>query len=77
MDTTQLQMILTALESLGAEGKGAFIWWLVLDKGLPVIGWLLALCGVLWIARQVIKCHVAGMRAETELMMVKEARERK
>ena len=33
-------MILNAMQGLGLEGKEAFIWWLVLDKALPVVGWL-------------------------------------
>ena len=40
MTTEQLQMILNAMQGLGLEGKQAFIWWLVLDKALPVFGWL-------------------------------------
>ena len=41
MKTEELQMILNALQSVGDGAKDAFIWWLVMDKGLPVVGWLL------------------------------------
>jgi hypothetical protein len=32
MNTDQLQMIVNAIQTLGIEGKSAFIWWLILDK---------------------------------------------
>lgn len=69
MRDEQLQMILTALQSLGAESKDAFIWWLVLDKGLPVLGWLMAFSGLLWLALKVISAvsaasHMAKLRDE-------------
>ena len=48
MTTEQLQMILNAMQGLGLEGKQAFIWWLVLDKGLPAVVWLASLGVVAW-----------------------------
>ena len=57
MTTEQLQMILNAMQGLGLEGKEAFIWWLVLDKGLPVVGWLATFgVGVWGILQVVSKC---------------------
>lgn len=54
MNDAQLQMILTALQSLGAESKTAFIWWLAMDKLVPVFGWLATFSGMLWIGVKVI-----------------------
>ena len=54
MSTEQLQMILNAMQGLGLEGKEAFIWWLVLDKGLPVVGWLSGLGLIGWCVLQVV-----------------------
>ena len=54
MNNEQLQIILGALQGLGAAGKDAFIWWLVFDKGLPVVGWLLSLVGIALVIRMVI-----------------------
>lgn len=39
MDIDQLKLILETVTSLGAEGKSAFIWWLVLDKGIQALIW--------------------------------------
>lgn len=39
----ELEMILQAVAQLGDAGKDAFIWWLVMDKGLGFLGWILSL----------------------------------
>lgn len=36
MTTEQLQMILDALQSMGAGGKEVILWWLLADRVLPV-----------------------------------------
>ena len=59
MSTEQLKMLLDAMQSLGAGGKEAFIWWLAMDKGLPVVGWLLTLFAIVVVARLVIR-HAAN-----------------
>lgn len=46
-------MILNALQGMGAAGKDAFVWWLVFDKGLPVLGWLVTFAGLCWLALKV------------------------
>jgi hypothetical protein len=40
MNTEQLQMIVNAIQTLGIEGKSAFIWWLILDKLPAFIVWI-------------------------------------
>ena len=50
MDTEQLKMILETLRTMGAAGHDAFVWWLLLDKALPVLAWLLTFCGLVWLA---------------------------
>ena len=52
-------MLLDAMQSLGAGGKEAFIWWLAMDKGLPVLGWLMTLGAIVVVARLVIR-HCAN-----------------
>ena len=69
MSNEQLQMILNALQGLGVEGKSAFIWWLLLDKGLPVVGWLVTFSGLLWAACKALNVisadsHMARLRDE-------------
>ena len=46
MDTEQLKLILDTFSALGENGKSAFIWWLVLDKVLPVFAWLTVFSGL-------------------------------
>ena len=62
MNTEQLKMMLDAFAALGSSGKEAFIWWLALDKGLPVLGWLLTLLGLLWLARTILSMVSASSR---------------
>ena len=59
MSTEQLKMLLDAMQSLGTGGKEAFIWWLAMDKGLPVVGWLITLYAIVAVARLVIR-HAAN-----------------
>lgn len=54
MKDEQLQMILNALLTIGADGKEAFIWWLAMDKGLSVFGWLATFAGMMWVAKRLI-----------------------
>lgn len=54
MNIEQLQLILNTLQGMGVEGKSAFIWWLVFDKALPVVGWLCTFLGLMWIAARII-----------------------
>jgi hypothetical protein len=54
MKTEELQMILNALQSVGDGAKDAFFWWLVFDKALPVVGWLLTAACILTIVRLII-----------------------
>lgn len=54
MDTEQLKMILGTLQTMGEAGHSAFVWWLVLDKALPVAAWLLTFCGICLLVRMLI-----------------------
>lgn len=36
----ELKLIMDAITTLGEAGKEAFIWWLVMDKGVLLICWL-------------------------------------
>jgi len=39
----ELEMILQAIAQLGDAGKEAFIWWLVMDKGLGFLAWIISI----------------------------------
>lgn len=62
MDIDQLKLILETVTSLGAEGKSAFIWWLVLDKGIPALIW----AGFFTIFYRVAMAALTSIRAVNE-----------
>ena len=65
MKTEQLKMIFGYMESMGETGKEVFIWWLAIDKALPVVGWLLTLVGIMWIADRIIMSINASSKIRT------------
>lgn len=52
----ELKLILEAVAQLGAQGKEAFIWWLVLEKGLNFVAIMSAIIGTCLIAKHIIRC---------------------
>jgi hypothetical protein len=63
MEIEQLKMVIELIQQLGVQGKEAFIWWLVLDKVLPVLGWLLTLVAFGYTALKIIGL-VSGKEAQ-------------
>ena len=62
MNTEQLTMILDTLLTMGAAGQEAFIWWLLLEKALPLLVWLATFAGIMWLAWHLIqRIGVAGL----------------
>jgi hypothetical protein len=58
MNSEELTLLMDTLRELGDGGKAAFIWWLVFDKLLPVIGWVTSLAIIaLVIVRPLITLH--------------------
>lgn len=55
MNDAQLKMVLDAMASMGAAGKEAFIWWLAMDKALPVLGWIVFIVAAALVARLMIQ----------------------
>jgi hypothetical protein len=55
MDTAQLQLILDALKTATEAGADAFVWWLVLDKAVPVVCWLITLPILIFAAVKIIR----------------------
>lgn len=49
----ELELILQTVASLGAAGKEAFIWWLIVSYGVPFIGFLVGALAVTKIARMI------------------------
>lgn len=43
MDIEELKLVLEAVGGLAQGGKEAFIWWLVAEKVIPVVAWMVAL----------------------------------
>jgi hypothetical protein len=67
MDIEQLKLILETLRTMGEAGKDAFIWWILLDKALPVLAWLLTFCGLIWLVLRIVGAissdsHMARLR---------------
>ncbi len=55
MNTEQLQLILNTFQSLGVEGKEAFLWWLAFDKLPAFFGWLAFLAVILHVFRRIMR----------------------
>lgn len=55
MSTEELKLIIDAIRQLGAEGKSAFVWWLVVDKVVPTLGWLLTWGSLLLVVMRIVK----------------------
>ena len=45
MDIEQLKLVIETVKSVSGDAQAVAIWWLVLDKLLPVIAWLIVGCG--------------------------------
>ena len=54
MDIEQLKLVLSTLLQLGEGSKEVAIWWLMLDKVLPVVVWLLILGAVVYLVLRII-----------------------
>lgn len=48
MDIEQLKLVMDTLAQMGAQGKEAFIWWLIFDKALVPLVCLLIAPMVVW-----------------------------
>ena len=55
MNAEELKMILEALQSLGANSKDAFIWWLVLKYGSGLLTALMMLCAAIGIPALILR----------------------
>lgn len=70
MNTEELKMIMDALSSLGANGKEAFIWWMVISYGSKIVLGLMVLAGVIgipWVITKAVALHCARGRALQEI----------
>lgn len=47
----ELEMILAAVAQLGEAGKEAFIWWLVMDKGLSFVAAIALISSIVLVAK--------------------------
>lgn len=66
MDIEQLKLVIEAVQQLGAQGKEAFIWWVVLDKALPGVVWLITLpclmAVIYWLIRGIQSANADELR---------------
>ena len=46
MDIEQLKLVIETVKSVSGDAQAVAIWWLVLDKLLPIIAWLIVAAGV-------------------------------
>jgi len=67
----ELEMILQAVAQLGDAGKEAFVWWLVMDKGLGFLGWILTVIAIAFVILKISK-HISldGMQNLRDAMGV-------
>jgi len=69
----ELTVIVDLIAKLGAEGKEAFIWWLIMDKGLGVFGWLMTLLVLVWLILKVIATISQNEVREYDLRHLRDA----
>lgn len=65
MSEAEIKMIVDMITSLGAEGRTAFIWWLVLDRLVSPVCWALLLYGALKGIRTIVCTASSCMKIVT------------
>jgi hypothetical protein len=73
MSTEELKMIMDALSSLGANGKEAFIWWMIVSYGSRVVLGLMLLTGAVGIPYVITKAIAAHSSRGRALQTIGEA----
>lgn len=46
MDIEQLKLVIETVKSVSGDAQSVAIWWLILDKLVPVVAWLLVGLGI-------------------------------
>ncbi len=54
MDIEQLKLIIETVKSVSGDAQSVAIWWLILDKLVPVIVWLLVGVGIYKVCNKII-----------------------
>jgi hypothetical protein len=65
--TEELKIVMETLSQMGEVGKEAFIWWLIFDKLLYVLSWLISFAGIVWVVNRALTSFVFAERAMREL----------
>ena len=68
----ELELILAAVTQLGEAGKEAFIWYLLLDKGLLFLGWISTVISVVYILAYMTQAEIKKHRATTQLQALRD-----
>ena len=72
MDIEQLKLVIETVKSVSGDAQAVAIWWLILDKLLPVVAWLIVGYGVFKTATKIINAISAADHNE---VMIKELRD--
>ena len=72
MSTEELKMVMDALSSLGANGKEAFIWWMVISYGSRLVIGLMVLCAAIGIPYVITRCIAAHSARGRALQVIGE-----
>ena len=65
----ELEMVLSAISQLGAAGKEAFIWWLVFDKLIVGVLYLVGIFGF-WLCLKLFLSRLGGGERVRDAMQV-------
>ena len=68
----ELELILAAVTQLGEAGKEAFIWYLLLDKGLLFLGWIGTLISIVYSIAYMTRADIKKNRAITQLQTLRD-----
>lgn len=67
MNIEELKLILDMLGQLGAQGKEAFVWWVVLDKIPSLLIWIFVLATVCFMSNKLYKACLESTQAHQDL----------
>ena len=68
----ELELILAAVTQLGEVGKEAFIWYLLLDKGLLFLGWIGTVISIVYILAYMTRAEIKKNNAIIRLQALRD-----
>jgi hypothetical protein len=64
MQIEQLKLILDTLSKMGEAGQDAFIWYMILDKALPMVTWLITFAAIIWLANRGLRAVLSACESD-------------